>query len=333
MTAGLRARIRGAVVGQAVGDAMGAPTEGLSRARIRELHGRVTGFLSDDQAGTDDSEYAALSARIVLRHGSGLTPDDVSEAWYGLLVGQDGGFAHGGFSEMDAIHNLARGQRAPASGSDNHELWSDGSAMRVAPIGAYFAGDPAEAARVAAIDASVSHARDGIWCGQAIAAAVAVAVVANDWRAVVDGGLGAIPADSWSARNIRRAIDVATGPGDREGRLDALERAIAIREYPFADVAPEATALAFGVFAIAEGDYEESVLNGVNIGRDADTIAAMAGAMAGGLRGIDAIPAAWQARVAELRGECIRAMAGVSMAELADEIADTVEARVVAAAR
>ncbi|WP_433380993.1 ADP-ribosylglycohydrolase family protein [Actinoplanes sp. CA-142083] len=323
----LRDRIRGAVLGQAIGDALGAPTEGMTRAAIREAHGRVTGFLSDDPAGTDDTEYAALTARILLTYGPALTAEDVSAEWERTLAHQEGGFAGGGFSEMEAIHNLARGLRAPASGGDNHELWSDGSAMRVAPIGAYCAGDPAEAARLAGIDAQVSHARDGIWCGQAIAAAVAAATATEDWRVVVDAAVAALPPDSWSARLVTRAIAIATGPGTADERYDELECRIAIFHYPWADVAPEATALAIGVFAIAEGDYVESVLGGVNIGRDADTIAAMAGAMAGALRGAASIPARWSERITELRGSCIKATAGVRLEALADEIAAAASTR------
>ena len=333
MTIELRARIHGAVIGQAVGDAMGAPTEGMSRDEIRRVYGRITGFVADDQAGTDDSEYAALTAQILLKHGPSLTPDEVSAEWYRVLVNQEGGFAHGGFSEMDAIHNLAGGLRAPASGSDNHEMWSDGSAMRVAPIGAYCAGDPDEAARLAGIDASVSHARDGIWCGQAVAAAVAAAAATDDWRVVVEAGRSALPATSWSARTLASAIEIATGPGDAEARLDALEAAISIHHYPWADIAPEAMALAFGVFAIARGDYVESVLGGVNIGRDADTIAAMAGAMAGALNGVAAIPAEWRERIQVLEGGCIKATAGVSLPALADSIADVGVGRVAGVAR
>jgi len=321
------------VFGQAIGDALGAPTEGMSRSAIKSTYGWISDFLSDDQAGTDDSEYAALSAQILLRYGPSVTLDDVSAEWTRVLVRQEGGFVHGGFSEMDAIHNLERGLRAPASGEDNHELWSDGSAMRVAPIGAYCAGDPVEAARLAGIDASVSHARDGIWCGQAIAAAVAAATVATDWREVVAAGLAAVPADSWSARMIARAVQIADGPGSVEERIDALESAIAIRHYPFADVAPEATALAFGAFAIAHGDYRAAVLTATNIGRDADTIAAMAGAMAGALGGINSIPIEWRGHVQTLRGECIKAMAGLDLAQLADAIADAAESRSSAVAK
>jgi ADP-ribosylglycohydrolase len=333
MTTSLRDRIHGAIFGQAIGDALGAPTEGMPRAEIASRYGRVTGFLSDDPAGTDDTEYAALTAQILLTHGEGVTADDVSTEWRIALVDQAGGFAGGGFSEMEAIHNLARGRRAPQSGTDNHELWSDGSAMRVAPIGAYFAGDPAEAARVAGIDASVSHARDGIWCGQAVAASVAAAAITDDWREVVSAGVSCLPSDSWSARLIGRALAIADSSGSVEERYDELERRIPVFHYPWADIAPEATALAYGVFAIAEGDYVESVLGGVNIGRDADTIAAMAGAMAGALHGFDAIPPEWSSRITELRGSCITVTAGVQLAELADRVADAAAARTEAVAR
>jgi ADP-ribosylglycohydrolase len=323
----VRERIHGAILGQAIGDALGAPTEGMSRSAIRDTYGRVTGFVSEDPGGTDDSEYAALTARIILTYGSGLTPEDVTAEWERVLVPQTGGFVAGGFSEMVGIHNITRGLRAPASGSDNHEMWSDGSAMRAAPIGAYFAGDAPEAARLAGIEASVSHSRDGIWCGQAIAAAVAAAIACDDWRDVVQAGQAALPADSWSERMLDRALAIATGPGTREERYDELERRVSIFHYPWADVAPEAVALAFGVFAVAEGDYVESVLGGVNIGRDADTIAAMAGAMAGALHGQTAIPADWRDRITRLRGMCISAMAGQSLAELADAIADAAASR------
>ncbi|WP_338031646.1 ADP-ribosylglycohydrolase family protein [Diaminobutyricibacter tongyongensis] len=315
------------MLGQAIGDALGAPTEGMTRAAIRAKYGRVTGYVSDDPAGTDDTEYAAMTAQILLKAGPDITVNDVARGWIEALVDQVTPFDGGGFSEMEAIHNLAKGLLPPASGTDNHEMWSDGSGMRVAPIGAYAAGNPVEAARLAGIDAQVSHARDGIWASQAIAAATAAAIVSTDWRHIVQAGIDVTPPDSWTRRMIEKAIAIAEGTGTVEERLDELERRVAIFHYPWADVAPEAIALAFGVFAIAEGDYSEAVLGGVNIGRDADTIAAMAGAMAGALNGVDAIPSEWKDRLGPLRGSCIAAMAGVDLWELADEIADSVDER------
>jgi len=100
-------RIYGALIGQAVGDALGAPTEGMSQAQIRERYGWVTGFVTDDPVGTDDTEYAVLTAHIVLRYGHSLRPVDVSRKWSRLLVQQEGGFYGGGFSVMPAMESGA----------------------------------------------------------------------------------------------------------------------------------------------------------------------------------------------------------------------------------
>jgi ADP-ribosylglycohydrolase len=99
--------------------------------------------------------------------------------------------------------------------------------------------------------------------------------------------------------------------------VDQLYEEISFFHYPWADVAPEATALAFGVLAAARGDYVDAVLAGVNVGRDADTIAAMAGGIAGALHGADAVPERWRNRINRVRGHCIKAVAGTDLAELA----------------
>jgi ADP-ribosylglycohydrolase len=289
----------------------------MTREEITSKYGWVDDFVSDDPAGTDDTEYAVLSARIVLKHGHELTPGDVTAAWRENLAEQDGGFYGGGFSEMTAINNLRAGLVAPQTGTDNHEMWSDGTAMRIAPVGVFCAGDPQEAARLAAIDAQVSHARDGIYCAQAVAAAVAAALVESSWEAVIEAGLAVVPPDSWSARTIARAVDIGRrAPGLRPA-VDQLYEEISLFHYPWADVAPEATALAFGVLAAARGEYVDAVLAGVNVGRDADTIAAMAGGMAGALHGAEAVPQRWRMRINRVRGHCIKAVAGADLAELA----------------
>ncbi|GAA3708804.1 hypothetical protein GCM10022224_087850 [Nonomuraea antimicrobica] len=313
-------RVYGALIGQAVGDALGAPTEGLTREQIVERHGWVSGFVDDDPAGTDDTEYAVLTARLVLAHGTSLTLDQVGAAWTANLVNQVGGFHGGGFSEMTAINNLRAGLAPPVTGSDNHEMWSDGAAMRIAPVGILCAGDPAEAARLAAVDAQVSHAKDGVYCAQVVAAGVAAAMTADSWEHVVEAALAAAPAGSWSARTIGRAVDIGSSHRELAPALDELYERISIFHYPFADVGPEATALAMGVFAAARGEYVPAVLGGANIGRDADTIAAMAGAMAGALHGSEAVPERWRRRINVVRGHCIRSTAGTDLAELARDL-------------
>lgn len=318
-------RARGALLGLAIGDAMGAPTEGMTLPAIREKWGRVRGFVDPDAAGTDDTEYAVLCARGVLRAGADLTSEVVAETWLEALRAQRTGFNRAGFSEMIAIANLHAGMAPPASGQRNAETWSDGAAMRVAPIGVYAAGDPALAIRMARADAEVSHSRDGIWCAQAIAAGVAVAMVEDDVDPVLDAMLAAMPEDSWSARTARRALDIGARAGSPEEAEEALFETIPLRHYMWADVAPEAVALCIGLLRANDGNLSV-IESGVNIGRDSDTIAAMAGAVAGALHGESALDPAHVAQVRSVTGQCIAATAGTDLVDLADALADRAQA-------
>ena len=53
---GLRERARGAMLGLAVGDALGAPAENLKPSEIRARWGRITGYVTERPCGTDDTE-------------------------------------------------------------------------------------------------------------------------------------------------------------------------------------------------------------------------------------------------------------------------------------
>lgn len=314
-------RARGSLLGLAIGDAMGAPTEGMTLFAIRERWGRVTTFVEEDAAGTDDTEYAVLTAQSVLAGGAGMTSDDVARAWLTALEVQKAGFHGAGFSEMIALANLQAGLRPPVSGQRNSEMWSDGAAMRAAPIGIYAAGDPALARRLAVVDARVSHDRDGVFCAESIAAGVAVAMVADSIDQVLEAMLDALPADSWSLRLVRRALDVASSASSVEAAEEELFERIPLRQYMWADAAPEALALTMGLLQATRGSLAV-IESGVNIGRDSDTIAAMGGAVAGALHGAGALDPALVAQVRSVAGRCIEATAGTDLIDLADALVD-----------
>ncbi|MGA5361702.1 ADP-ribosylglycohydrolase family protein [Streptomyces purpurascens] len=311
----LRERARGALLGLAVGDALGAPAENMKPSEIRARWGRITGYVTDNPSGTDDTEYAIFSGLLLARHGSALTPAHVEAAWHEWIADRDEGpFRGAGFSERGTLENLRRGLAAPISAQHRH-AWSDGLAMRAAPFGVFAAGRPAEAARLVAIDGSVSHDGEGIYGGQAVAAGVAAAMAGAPAIAVVAAALAVVPDDSWTARCLRRAVAVAHR-GER-----AVRSAVVIGGYPWTDLAPEAVALAFGAYAAADGDFEQSVLTAVNMGRDADTTAAVAGALAGATQGVAAIPQSWATPIGPVLGSCLPAMAGYHVLDVADLLA------------
>jgi ADP-ribosylglycohydrolase len=318
--AGLRERARGALLGLAVGDALGAPAENLRPSEIRARWGRITGYVTEQPCGTDDTEYAIFSGLLLARHGSALTPAHVEAAWHEWIADRaEGPFRGAGFSERGTLENLRRGLAAPISAQHRH-AWSDGLAMRAAPFGVFAAGRPAEAARLVAVDGSVSHEGEGIYGGQAVAAGVAAAMSGASVPVVIATALAVVPDDSWTARSLRRAVAVAHR-GER-----AVRSAVVIGGYPWTDLAPEAVALAFGAYAAADGDFREAVLTAVNMGRDADTTAAVAGALSGATQGVSAIPVAWATAIGPARGRCLPSMAGHHVLEVADLLLPTAPA-------
>ncbi|MGG0176378.1 ADP-ribosylglycohydrolase family protein [Gottfriedia acidiceleris] len=320
-------KVYGCLIGLSVGDALGAPTEGMTLEGIREKYNWVDGFISEDPVGTDDTEYSMLTSLILLKYGENLTYRDMTNEWSQYLLDQNGGFKGGGFSEVDAIFNLRKGLVAPYSGMDNHEMWSDGVAMRIAPVGVYFAGDPEKAAKISEIEARISHDRDGVYCGMAIAASVAYAMTGDSWEKVIQNGLDVLPKDSWSYRKISEAVNIGMKYSNVQEAMEELYNKVSIFYYPWADVAPEATALAYGVFAASKGDYKQAVLGGTNIGRDSDTIASMNGALSGALNGASVIPEDWKSRINVIKGVCVKKTKGIDIRDLSEKFTDVIVGR------
>ncbi|GAA4514177.1 ADP-ribosylglycohydrolase family protein [Nonomuraea ferruginea] len=309
-----RDRARGCLLGLAAGDALGAPAENLTPEEIRRRWGRLTEI---EGGGTDDTEYAIFAAGLLAEHGHGLTSALVAAAYRERVIPAVTGPMRGaGFSELGTVQALRRGLEPPLTGLVHQHGWSDGLAMRAAPYGVFCPGDPAEAARLVTEDGRVSQSGEGILGGRAVAAAVAAAMAGADPSDAVEAALSAVPADSWTARNIIRAR-AALGAADP---AVALHEAVVVRHYPWTDVAPEAVALALAAYLYGAGDVEESVTFGVSLGRDADTIGAIAGAVAGASRGERGVPARWAARIGPATGKCLPVVAGIHVLDAADAL-------------
>lgn len=187
-----------------------------------------------------------------------------------------------------------------------------GAAMYMAPVGLVNAADP-HGAYAEAIDVAGAHQSSyGREAAGVFAAAVAAACVPGATpRTVVDTVL-ALAKDGTRAA-IEAVAEVADHHRDFESALVPLRRAVT----PYDSVGPdyrspgldarrpsrlhsiEELPIALGMLLVGEGDYRRTVLGAVNYGRDCDSIATMAGAIAGALHGEAAVPAEWAKRVAE----------------------------------
>lgn len=297
-------KAKGCLIGLAVGDAMGD----LGRSDVhRSRYGIITNLYPGAKS-TDDTEFGLLTARALLDCGGHLTPAAVLAAWQTHIIDQGGIFERAGKPLHGAVENIKRGILPPFSGIDNAQNNDDGAAMRVAPIGIVAAGDPERAAELARIDAEISHHADGVWAAQAVAAAIALAMVDASTDDIIRTARDYLPNDSWIGRAFDRAMIIC----DRAQTIeDAWEDLHTQLWAPVHSMSAEAIPQMFAIFRLTDGDFHRGMFWACNFGRDADSIAAMCGAMAGARHGLDVIPARWV--------EQIRVASGVSLKFAANE--------------
>jgi ADP-ribosylglycohydrolase len=212
-----------------------------------------------------------------------------------------------------------------------------GAAMYIAPVGLANAGDP-RGAYAEAIDLTGAHQSSygreaaGVLAGMVAAAvsrgaglddvADAACTLAHDGTAaaigaVVDAFTGwPTPRTDDEERALAARLREVLGPFDsvgphyRQMALDARRpsRTKAIEELP----------AALGLVLAHRGDYRGAVLAAVNYGRDADSIASMAGALCAGLGGTAAVPVEWLDPVSEASRMDLRATGRLMASAAAD---------------
>lgn len=214
-----------------------------------------------------------------------------------------------------------------------------GAAMYMAPVGLVNAANP-PGAYAEALDVSAPHQSSyGREAAGVFAAAVAAACLPGATPESVVSTALSLAKDGTRAA-IEAVCEVASRHTDFETALVPLRKAVA----PFDTVGPEYRApslgarrpsrlhaieelpIALGMLLIGEGDYRRTVLGSVNYGRDCDSIATMAGAIVGALRGEPAVPSDWSKQVAEASRLDLHAPAQ-ALAAVAREVFDRDTAR------
>ncbi|MFC9468666.1 ADP-ribosylglycohydrolase family protein [Streptomyces coelicoflavus] len=172
--------------------------------------------------------------------------------------------------------------------------WGNGAAMRIAPLGAWYADDPEQATHQAEISAYPTHQhREAVVGAMAVAAAAALAADPAGppgAHALLDGVIALVPKSAVGA-GLRRARDMLDY-GDAATVAAVLgcgRRTTAHDTVPFA----------LWSAARALGEYETAFWTTAQVGGDVDTTCAIVGGVvAAGKAG--APPAEWAARVEAL---------------------------------
>ncbi len=307
-------RALGALLGGALGDALGMPTQLLSPDGIKAAYGFVDRFVSPSPdhpvsrglpagAITDDTEQALLLGRVLL--GSGDTFDH--ERWVAALLDWERDVkARGSYDllgpstkrAIDAINDGVPAEEAGRAGDTN------GAAMRIAPVGIAMPPEPIDAlvAKVAETCRATHNTSIAIASAAAVAAAVSCGVAGGDWREASRAGMAAArlgtSLGNWVtggdiAARIAWAQDLVRGKAAVDAVrliLDLVGTGVACRE---------SVPAAFAVLEVAAGDPWQAAVISANMGGDTDTIGAMSAGMSGACAGLSRLP---QEHLVQLRG-------------------------------
>lgn len=310
-------KVYGALSGLAIGDSFG---DASRKQENRVNYAVTTDFNKGASWSTDDTEFALLTAKTIIRCHGKLTTEEVVKSWMEDVVTQDE-YKRGGASEIEAANNLRKGLLPPLSGKFNAFHMSDGSSMRIGPVGILCAGDPEEAKRLAEIESSISHYRDGIWGAQAVAAAVSVAMVDGTMDEIIAAAMSAIPEDSWLYHNMTGAFRILEEAGSL---LDAwMDLHDHLWTSSWATTA-EAIPSAFVCLKAVNKDFRSGVTVAGNFGRDADTIGAVAGVILGAKYGASQMPANWIEKTRYPTGTCLKFTKGIDIKDFAEKITDII---------
>jgi len=260
-------RAKAALLGLAVGDALGATTEFMKPGEIRErygVHDEILGggWLKLPPGGvTDDTEMSLCIARAILARGA-WDLSGVAKEFARWLAGNPvdvGATCRRGIRDY-----ILKGQIQTPPGE-----WDagNGAAMRVAPVALFALGDEELLSRLAVEQARLTH-------NHPLSDAACVAV----------------------AKMIQRALLGTPRTGLRAAADDLAKRHPEFRfdgyEGDATAYLPDTLRTVFHLF-FTTGTFEECLVRTVNRGDDADTTGAIAGAIAGAHYGLAAIPRRW----------------------------------------
>lgn len=275
--ASFEARARGALLGTFVGDALGMPFEGAAPEAIPE-HVEMIDARLGRGTYTDDTQMMIALAESLRDRGQ-VDEEHLARAFQEAYDPKRG-YGRGTRRVLELWAAGTPVTAAAAQVFDGQGSRGNGAAMRIAPIAVRFAHDPDRLRDQATRSARVTHAHPvGIDAAVVQAAAIGAALRTDD---ILEAALAAV--QTQEMRDGLLAVDdllAATG-----GAVEAH------RQLESSSDAQRSVCAAIYA-ALMNPSFEQAVTFAVGLGGDTDTVAAMAGAIAGARHGDSCIPSRW----------------------------------------
>lgn len=297
-------RILGAFYGQALGDAMGMPSELWPRSRVKQHFGWIDRFLpgpAENNAAcyfgrasfTDDTSMALALADAIVTHEGEINAETIGANILQWAEAFDAFNKNvlGPTSKM-ALNAMKAG--TPVSQLENNGM-TNGAAMRVSPLGCLLpAHDLSAFIDAVALASSPTHKSDVAISGATVIAwAVSRAIDGAGWTSIRDE----LPAIARAAQEKRVTTFSASMAARLELALDVVKQGRGVEStmqqiYDLVGTGTstiESVPAAIAMVELAETNPNRCAILCANLGGDTDTIGAMAVAICGALNGIDSI--------------------------------------------
>ncbi|MBB1201535.1 ADP-ribosylglycohydrolase family protein [Enterobacteriaceae bacterium 89] len=297
-------RILGALYGQALGDAMGMPSELWPRSRVKSHFGWIDRFLdgpAENNAAcyfkraefTDDTSMALCLADALIECDGEIIPDVIGRHILAWAEGFDA-FNKNVLGPTSKIALNAIRDGKPVSELENNGV-TNGAAMRVSPLGCVLpTADLDKFIDAVALASSPTHKSDLAIAGAVVVAwAVSRAVDGEGWSTIVE----ALPSVARHAQEKRVTTFNASLALRIELALKTVREANGVESaseqlYQLIGAGTstiESVACAIAMVELAGTDPNRCAILCANLGGDTDTIGAMATAICGALHGIAGI--------------------------------------------
>jgi len=309
----------GCLFGGAIGDALGMPLTGRTRAKIAEI-GTVRDFVTFQNVTpvtiplsaiadaeveepllpgqwTDDTQLTLALADALIAEGGLFVPD----AWaHALVQWLNESPRAPGLASLEAAIQLRSGGAEWDEAADP-EGGGCGAATRVSPIGLVYSQDADMRRRYAYLQAMTTHGQPDAQAA-AIAVAEAIAYVLKwtlDDLAHWDGPLflqnliDVVSGHSQEFAEFARCLEFA-----RSLLIDGIDVETSVRVLGVSAWSREAVPAALYLVARNPYDFEQLMTDSINLtGGAVESIATIVGSIGGALHGVQAIPARWRREV------------------------------------
>lgn len=317
-------QVYGCLIGGAIGDALGAPVEGWTSKQIREEYGKLDSFkhyhipYSNREPGsvTSDTTLRQYLCLAITQSNGQITP----EVFAGVIT-----------NYMNTERVWINEEIVLRKLNANMDPWTTGKGTvpdnkmtgAITPIGIINAGDPRRAYQDGFNIASVLQEGHYRHSSATLAAGIAEAITPN---ATVESVLETMT--EYAPEILTRGIHLINDVAKESATVDEFVEQVYdqhldwrwppvewdqekyARGEVFSASTLEVLPVAMALLDMCEGDVNQSIIEGVNYGRDSDSIASIAGSIAGTIHGASEIRSEWQQQCEEANRDFFEELEG-----------------------